>query len=182
MMAAATSLMDFGSTDRDFYMYDTFTQMPEPGEEDFHVSGFAWKDRFDDPAGEKNPTYRYLPFDEVKAAVRGTGYPPERLHFVQGLIEETIPEHAPDQIALCRLDTDWYSSTAHEMQHLFPRLVAGGVLIVDDYGEFMGAKRAVDEYLAAHVPPVFMHRVDMSCRVIVKPGLEMSGAPGSGDG
>ena len=67
-------------------------------------------------------------------ALHGVGYPRERLHFVQGPVEETLPGSAPESIALLRLDTDWYSSTKHELEHLYPRLVPGGVLIIDDYG------------------------------------------------
>ena len=82
--------------------------------------------------------------------LHGTGYPPERIHFVRGPVEETLPAGAPDEIALLRLDTDWYESTRHELEHLYPRLAAGGVLLVDDYGHWEGARKAVDEYFADH--------------------------------
>ena len=71
--------------------------------------------------------------------VARAGYPRERLHFVEGRVEETLPGHAPDRIALLRLDTDWYESTRHELVHLYPRLAPGGVLIIDDYGWWRGA-------------------------------------------
>ena len=74
------------------------------------------------------------------------GYPAERLHFVRGPVEETMPAGAPDSLALLRLDTDWYESTRHELEHLYPRLADGGVLIIDDYGHWEGSRRAVDEY------------------------------------
>ena len=61
----------------------------------------------------------------------------------------------PDEIAILRLDTDWYESTKHEMIHLFPRLVSKGVLIVDDYHTWSGSKKAVDEYLAVANVPIF---------------------------
>jgi O-methyltransferase len=61
-------------------------------------------------------------------------YAADKLHFVKGLIEETVPQHAPSRIALLRLDTDWYESTRHELVHLFRLIAPGGVLIVDDYG------------------------------------------------
>ena len=65
----------------------------------------------------------------------------------QGAGRGTIPEQIPERIAILRLDTDWYESTAHEMTHLFPLLQPGGVLILDDYGHWQGARRAVDEAL-----------------------------------
>ena len=82
----------------------------------------------------------------MRATVLSTGYPAERVHLVRGPVEETIPGAAPDALALLRLDTDWYASTRHELEHLYPRLATGGVLIVDDYGHWEGARRAVDEY------------------------------------
>ena len=56
-----------------------------------------------------------------------------------------LPAQAPARIALLRLDTDWYESTYHELVHLFPRLSVGGVLLIDDYGHWQGARRAVDQ-------------------------------------
>ena len=47
-----------------------------------------------------------------------TGYPAERVRFVQGKVEDTIPAHLPAAVALLRLDTDWYESTRHELEHL----------------------------------------------------------------
>jgi Macrocin-O-methyltransferase (TylF) len=65
---------------------------------------------------------------------------------VEGKVEDTLPAHAPEQIALLRLDMDWYESTRHELVHLDPQLVRGGVLIIDDYGHWQGARKATDEY------------------------------------
>ena len=74
----------------------------------------------------------YSPLEAVKAALATTRYPSERLVFVKGRVEETIPKNAPATIALLRLDTDWYVSTRHELLHLVPRIPEGGVLLVDD--------------------------------------------------
>ena len=97
-----------------------------------------------------------------------SGYPSEKLHFVRGPVEETIPDCVPEQIALLRLDTDWYESTKHELLHLFPRLQPGGVLIVDDYGHWQGAQRAVDEYFGTEHPPLFLSRIDYAARIAIK--------------
>lgn len=166
-MAMALTLMDLGVVDRDLYLFDTFTHMPFPGDEDVDLHGIAAADIYDDAVAAE--AFRYLPYEEVRRVVAGTGYPAERLHFVQGMVEDTIPAQAPGDIALCRLDTDWYASTAHEMEHLWPTISPGGVLLVDDYGQFMGAKKAVDEYVAAHELPVLLNRIDFSGRLVVKP-------------
>ncbi len=86
-----------------------------------------------------DPTYDYLPLPQVRELLLSTGYPPDRLHLVEGLVESTIPASAPDRLALLRLDTDYYTSTRHELEHLAPRLSSRGVLLVDDYGHWRGA-------------------------------------------
>ena len=99
-----------------------------------------------------------------------TGYPEQRVHFVQGLVEETVPEHAPEQLALLRLDTDYYTSTRHELEHLAPRLAPGGVLLVDDYGHWRGSQEAVDEWMATLPRPLLLQRIDYTARLAVMPG------------
>ena len=104
----------------------------------------------------------------MRALLLNTGYPHDLLHFVRGPVEQTVPAQAPARLALLRLDTDWYESTRHELEHLFPRLAPGGVLMIDDYGHWEGARRAVDEYFASEHPPLLLSRVDYTGRVAVK--------------
>ena len=104
----------------------------------------------------------------VRDYLLSSGYPEERLHFVAGRVEDTLPAQAPAEIALLRLDTDWYESTRHELVHLYPRLSEGGVLLVDDYGHWAGAKRAVDEYFATEAPPLLLSRIDYTGRIGIK--------------
>jgi len=167
MMVIALTLVDLNATDRDLHLFDTFTRTPDPGEEDVVISGVRAADIIDEIRAAK--AFRYLPMAEVEQLLGDTGYPVGRLHFVPGLVEDTIPVAAPEAIALCRLDTDWYASTAHELEHLWPRIAPGGVLLIDDYGEFMGARKAVDEYLAAHDERVLLHRMDYTGRLALKP-------------
>lgn len=166
MMAIALTLIEQGDTSRDLYLFDTFTHMPPSGPEDYLANGQKVVDVDDD--AEIPDTYAFIPIDAVRDAMLSTGYPAERIHLVQGLVEDTIPSGAPDAIALCRLDTDYYESTKHEMEQLWPRLTSGGVLIIDDYGHFLGAKKAVDEYFATTAKP-FFHRIDYSGRLVFKP-------------
>ena len=83
-------------------------------------------------------------------------------------MEDPIPERAPDQIALLRLDTDWYESTKHELVHLFPRLQPGGVLIVDDYHYWRGSRKAVDDYFRSRAMNPLLSRIGTSGAVIAK--------------
>jgi hypothetical protein len=169
MMATARTLVEEGDTSRHFHLFDTFERMPLPEDRDVDASGTPAMDYFTtmDIDPHEHPAYKYLPFDEVKAAIASSGYPMDKMTFVKGLVEDTIPAGAPEKIALLRLDTDWYRSTKHEMEHLYPRIVDGGVLIVDDYGHFKGSKDAVDEYLAEHNEHILLTRMDWSGRLAV---------------
>ena len=174
-LAVVRTLLALGVSDREVYMFDTFEAMPEPGPEDVDLMGVAaaeyhaMLERGDDYDHE---TYDFLPFETVEALLLDTGYPRERLHFVKGLVEDTLPDAAPPSVALLRLDTDYYGSTRHELLHLYPRIPPGGVLLIDDYGHFRGCRQAVDEYLGdlARVGHhVLLNRVDYSARVAVVP-------------
>jgi O-methyltransferase len=165
MLVIAKTLVGLGATDRELYLFDTFTTMPPPGDEDIDLTGRRAADYYDEALA--HPGFSYLPIARVRDLLLSTGYPSERLHFIQGMVEETIPARAPEEIALCRLDTDWYVSTKHEMEHLFWRIGEGGVLLVDDYGHFLGAKRAVDEVLAAIGGGVLLNRIDYSGRLAI---------------
>jgi hypothetical protein len=89
--------------------------------------------------------------------------------FVRGLVEDTLPTFKVPQLALARLDTDFYSSTKIELHTLYPRLANGGVLTIDDYGMFAGSRRATDEYFAAHSRPPLLNRIDGGVWSGVKP-------------
>jgi len=166
-MAAALMLRELGAANRDLYLFDTFEGMSAPGEHDRRAGGPAAADLL--AASTKNAkVWAYSPLGEVRANLQSTGYPMERVRFVQGKVEDTIPGQAPEKIAILRLDTDWYESTRHELEHLFPRLAVGGVLIIDDYGAWEGARRAVDEFIAAQKVQILLNRIDETGRVGVK--------------
>jgi hypothetical protein len=170
MMVVARTLLEAGAADRDLYLFDTYTGMTAPTAEDVDRNGTPAATRFAELAdGERSSNWCRAGIQTVQENLARTGYPAQRLHFVAGMVEETIPAQAPEQIALLRLDTDWYVSTKHELTHLWPRLVPGGVAIIDDYGHWKGSRQAVDEYLEEHDIRALMHRLDYSGRLIVKP-------------
>ena len=166
-MVAALSLIAENDVQRHLHLFDTFEGMPPAGEVDRDFQG----DHADVLMNEQNPepslVWAIAQLDEVKQNMAQTGYPSNRVHYVCGTVEETLPAQAPEQVALLRLDTDWYESTKHELEHLFPRLAPGGVLIIDDYGHWQGARKAVDEYFQSW--PIMLNRVDYSCRICIKP-------------
>jgi O-methyltransferase len=177
VMAEALTLLHLGVTDRDLYLFDTFAGMPMPHADDVSLRepGQRTLDHWRSYQRADHNDWAYASIDAVRENILSTGYPADRVHLVRGLVEETIPELAPGSIALLRLDTDWYSSTRHELEHLYPRLVAGGVLIVDDYGAWAGARKAVDEYAPAR--GLFLGRLDGIARVAIKPGEVRAGHP-----
>ncbi|MEI2703290.1 MAG: TylF/MycF/NovP-related O-methyltransferase [Baekduia sp.] len=169
-MIAALTLQSTGDVDRDIYLYDTFEGMSEPSEHDRSARLPDLADTWDDHRGNvADPVFAYAAIEDVRANLATTEYPAERLHFVQGKVEDTIPETLPGTIALLRLDTDWYESTRHELTHLYPLLAPGGILIIDDYGDWDGARRAVDEWRDATAPAPLMQRIDQTGRLFIKP-------------
>jgi O-methyltransferase len=171
MMAAALTLLRLGVTDRELYLYDTFAGMPPPSEVDTTRSGERATDLLAEHAeDEDSHIWAIASLADVRAAVLSVGYPEQRIHFVEGLVEDTLPAAAPAEVALLRLDTDWYQSTKHELEQLYPRLAPGGVLILDDYGHWQGARQAVDEYFGDNRITLLLNRVDSTARIGVKPG------------
>lgn len=168
MMAVALTLLEMSCGDRNLLLFDTFAGMPPPTEADRDFKGARAADLLATHDKETSDVWAYGPLEGVKRVLAGTGYDMSRISFVQGKVEETLPQSAPDRIALLRLDTDWYESTRHELLHLYPRLSVGGVLIIDDYGYWEGARRAVDEYIAENRLKLLLNRIDETGRICVK--------------
>lgn len=145
--------------DRTFWLFDTFEGLPPPdSEKDDRRAQKLYnriqKGRINWDVRKKLATHEledgkwnWGPLDVVKQNVLYTGYPPEKLRFVKGKVEDTLPvTNLPEKIAVLRLDTDWYSSTKAEMEYLYNRLQPGGILIVDDYCSWAGANNAIKEF------------------------------------
>lgn len=162
-LAAARTLLELGVTDRDLYLFDTFEGMTAPGDEDRDHDGNQAAELINAGLVDED-NWCAASLDDVNATMRTMPYPAGRIHLVPGRVEDTIPGKAPDQIALLRLDTDWYESTRHELEHLISRLSDNGILLIDDYGHWEGARRAVDEWLETFDRPVFLARTDYSGR------------------
>lgn len=163
-------LSERGITNRDLFLYDTFEGMAKPTDADFEISNKSaalgeWIENSNNKDEEIN-NWCYASLHDVKENLNSIKYPSDKVHFIQGKVEETIPHKIPSEIALLRLDTDWYESTKHELIHLYPILCDGGVLIIDDYGHWAGAKKAVDEYFSDS--QLLFNRIDYSCRLAVK--------------
>ena len=148
---------------RHMWMYDTYEGLPEPGKEDGSRAQKRWSDirsldtnnfkhgtGYIDASGKKR--WNYGPLEMVRQNMLSTGYPMQIVTFVKGKVEDTLQDatQLPQQISVLRLDTDFFASTAKELEVLFPRLVSGGVLLIDDYCHWRGSKAAVDVFLKTH--------------------------------
>jgi O-methyltransferase len=167
MMAVALALQARGATDRDLHLFDTFEGMSEPTDADRTNDGTPAAELLR-RASRKARIWAEASLEDVRQGMDKTGYPAERIHYHVGKVEDTIPGEAPAQIALLRLDTDWYESTRHELAHLYERVPPGGVLIIDDYGTWQGARKAVDEWLARTGEQLLLVPI-ASGRIAVKP-------------
>lgn len=167
-MNMALTLRACGNETRHLYLFDTYAGMSEPTVDDIDVHGRVAQTKFEKLNNNGVNEWCFASLEDVQRNLHSTRYAPERLHFVQGKVEDTLPASAPERIALLRLDTDWYESTRHELVHLYPRLVPGGVLIIDDYGHWQGARRAVDEYFAEHGLKPLLFRIDYTGRMMLK--------------
>jgi len=166
MMLVALTLMEKGDL-RDLYLFDTFAGMTTPTAVDVDWRGQPAKKQFEASQAQDHNEWCFASLEEVRRNLLSTGYPPKHVHLVKGDVLETIPHQGLEEIAILRLDTDWYKSTLHELTHLYPKVRPGGIVIIDDFGHWQGCRKAVEAYFAEGGP--FLARIDQMGRLAVKP-------------
>lgn len=175
-IAARTILSTSPNATRELWLFDTFAGMPTPthaldrdlyrGE---HASIKMNREEREGKDGE--PTIWCLAdLGDVTLGMTETGYPEDHIHYIQGLVEHTIPKNAPAAIAILRVDTDWYASTYHILENLFDRVSPGGIVVLDDYDSWEGARTAADEFFASKELHPLLIRLDKG-RVYMKAGI-----------
>lgn len=110
--------------------------------------------------------------EEVKMLIENKiGYPKEYLHYYKGWFQDTLPVNSRSikEIALLRIDADWYASTKICLEYLYDKVVPGGFIIIDDYGTYDGCRKAVDEWITARGKKVFLHHASKDTRYWIKP-------------
>ena len=171
----ALTLLAGGDSSRDLYLFDTFDwSWPDLTQWDTKYGEGTAAERNAVLEQRRNAPEEFLDAQgvsetKVRDFVVATGYPSEKIHTIKGFVQDTIPEHAPEKIALLRLDTDMYESTYHELVHLYPRLVSGGILFVDDYPTERGCVKAVEQYFSEAGSRPFLSRIETQGRIAVKP-------------
>lgn len=169
-MLIAMMLQHRNITNRKIHLFDTFEGMTAPSSFDFSFSGENASELLSKNTDESgNPAWCLADINDVQNNMQKTGFSAANLVYVKGKVEDTLPLHKPNSpIALLRLDTDWYESTKHELNVLYPIVSLHGVLIIDDYGHWEGCRKAVDEYISQHNLTILLNRVDYTGRVALK--------------
>lgn len=166
MMLAAATLLTHHRCERDLFLFDTFDwSFEQPCLHDGFVGTTDTLTKT--PGAQTRPCG--VSVQQVTANMATTGYPSKRIHLVPGMVQDTLASTPTGDIALLRLDTDFYESTRCELETLYPRLVPGAVLILDDYGKLKGATTAADEYFNQHPNPPLLHRIETQGRIATKP-------------
>ena len=169
-LAAKLTFENYGS-DKRVWLFDTFTGMTEPTEADRAVhSGKSARDTYFERQNDGGWCLASL--RDVRSNFEKAGANLEPVHFVEGDVLTTLADEAnlPQAISVLRLDTDWYESTKKELEILYPRLSAGGSLLIDDFGHWEGARKAVEQYFALIEPAArpLLHYTDHCGRMGVK--------------
>jgi O-methyltransferase len=162
-------LNDFYSLNKTIFAYDTFEGMTEPEGIDIDHQGNSAKKRLlaNNKSENLNNIHCFSTIDSVKKNISECTNL-KNINFIVGPVEKTLlkKKNLPKKISVLRLDTDWYSSTKIELKILYPRLVYGGVLIIDDYGAWQGSRKATDEYFLNKKK--WLHVYDDTLRYLIK--------------
>ena len=166
MQLLAHNLIQNNDLHRELYLFDTYQGMTPPSDADVRIKDsrlaaeLGWQIQdWQKEIGFMSGVPAFATLEDVKSGFENIDIASKRLNFVVGDVLATIPKHAPEKICILRIDTDWFESTKHILEHCYPRLTTGGVLILDDYDYWGGAKRAIDEYFESiETKPFLFHQ------------------------
>lgn len=171
-----------GSRRRPMHLFDSFEGIPEPDES---IDGKKAVQQVKSVGGGTKGRLAHVKgFYEKYAEGIGTlednkylletiiGYEPAFLHYYKGWFQDTLPKAAPGvgDIAILRLDADWYASTKVCLEYLYNKVVKGGFVIIDDYGCYEGCRKAVDEFMRENGIQAYLNHIDNESRYWIKPG------------
>jgi uncharacterized protein YpiB (UPF0302 family) len=167
----AAKIFDMHKINKKVYLFDTFSGMTKPTKYDLRISdNSSMLTKYLSLRQKDHTDWAYASIEEVKENFKKAKLLKDNIVFVKGEVEKTLDQSSniPNSISFLRLDTDWYQSTKKELDILYDKLVSGGILVIDDYGHFSGARKAVDEYFKKHSPAPFLSLIDNSARIGLK--------------
>jgi len=134
--------------------YDVFGMIPPPGERDDEKSKERYEiirsGRSEGLGGDVYYGYQEDLFGRVCETFRTFGYPVDgsRIVLQAGLFEQTVGFGAEDRLALVHIDCDWHDPVTFCLERTAPVLSHGGMMILDDYNDYGGCRRAADAFIA----------------------------------
>ena len=167
----AAKIFKLYKSENKVYLFDTFTGMSEPGQHDIKTSTKSpAQKKYSDSKKEGYNSWAYASIEEVKENFKKLSLLDSNVIFIKGKVEDTLIQanQLPNAICFLRLDTDWYESTKMELEILYEKLIPGGILVIDDYANWNGVKKAVDEFFKKLEPPIFFTLIDEGARIGVK--------------
>jgi len=143
--------------DRVLWVFDTFEGLPPPtkADPDYEIA----KQHIGSCRGELQEVKSLFGRCNILAQSR----------LIKGLFQATIPASSIENIAVLHIDADWYESVKICLEHLYGRVSPGGVIQIDDYGHWAGARKAVDEFLHRRELTVCLRHLDYTGRQFIKP-------------
>lgn len=158
-MAMAMTLNELGDATRRIHLYDTFHGMTEAGPNDLDAWGKHANDQWNQVACLNS-------LEAVQSNMALTDYPASKISYHIGDVRKTLKGKKPKEFALLRIDLDWYELVQCALVNCYGRVASGGIVIIDDYGHWQGAKKATDEFI--HGRLVELREVDYTARFWAK--------------
>jgi O-methyltransferase len=149
----------YGEIRRPVWMYDSFEGMSPPSQRDGIQAALWWTGASPLPRDVPNENYCICPLPYALQAIDDLklgGFALIR----KGWLADTLPKFRPQQIAMLRVDCDWYEPVMCALSYLEPLVSPGGSIILDDYHAWLGCGEAVKDYRAAHGIDWPIHEID----------------------
>ena len=161
MSAAIAELL---GPERMVHLFDSFEGLPLAKEID-GKEALAWQRNTTSPGYFDNCSAEEA---YVMNAMSLAGHSHYRTY--KGWFDQTLPTFGDHSIAILRLDGDWYDSIMTCLEHLFPKVVQGGIVLLDDYYTWDGCAKAVHDYLSKNRAPSRVHQWKNGVAYLVKKG------------
>jgi hypothetical protein len=167
MICGAAKFAINNNIQRTYYAFDSYEGFPEPTDKDIvaltNQSALSLENWGMKKCPAKSETLK-----DVYACMALLNIPEDTIIPVKGWFNDTVISFDKD-ISILRLDGDWYESTKVCLEYLYPKVVSGGIIILDDYGYWKGCKQATDEYLQYNNIHAVLHKTDYTEVWFIKP-------------